>query len=155
MIQLKVNQRDYELNIDPDTPLLWVLKDHLNLNGTKYSCGVGVCGACSVLVDGSVVRSCVLSAQSVAGKSIVTIEGLDEADPLVKAVLEAWELDNVAQCGYCQPGQIINAVGVLARASELSADEVVEQMTGNLCRCGSYPRIREALIKLVRERSHA
>jgi aerobic-type carbon monoxide dehydrogenase small subunit (CoxS/CutS family) len=128
---------------DPQTPLLWVLRETLLLRGTKYGCGLGMCGACTVLVNGISVRSCVTPAASVADKAITTIEGL--STNLGHPVQRAWIAEQVAQCGYCQSGQIMSAVALLARDSNPSDEAIDEAMAGNLCRCGTYQRIRRAI----------
>lgn len=129
--------------IDPEMPLLWVLRETLRLTGTKYGCGMGQCGACTVLIDGASVRSCLIPVGSAAGKSITTIEGLsrDSSHP----VQRAWIAEQVAQCGYCQSGQILSAVALLARNSDPSDEDIDTAMAGNLCRCGTYQRIRRAI----------
>jgi isoquinoline 1-oxidoreductase alpha subunit len=148
MITLNINKKNYEIDIDPETPLLWVLRDTLNLVGTKYGCGVAQCGSCVVHLNGEAVRSCVTKVSRAAGQKVVTIEGLSEkADhPLQKAWLEL----DVVQCGYCQAGQIMSAA-VLLRENKNPTDEDIDAaMAGNICRCGTYLRIRQA-IKLAAE----
>jgi isoquinoline 1-oxidoreductase subunit alpha len=130
---------------ESDTPLLWAVREELGLTGTKFGCGIAACGACSVHVDGAVVRSCSLPIGDVAGKAIVTIEGLKGADGALHAVQQAWIEAQVPQCGYCQSGQIMAAVALIARTGKPSAAQIDEAMT-NLCRCGTYPRIREAIL---------
>jgi len=142
-MKLNVNGRDLETDAATDTPLLWVLRDHLGMTGTKYGCGMALCGACTVHVDGVATRSCVLPLAAVEGKRIVTIEGLsaDRSHP----VQQAWlELD-VPQCGYCQSGQIMSAVALLERSPAPTDEEIDVAMSGNICRCGTYPRIRKAI----------
>lgn len=143
MVNLLVNGKRYDLVVDTDTPLLWVLRDHLGLTGTKYACGIAACGACLVLVDGKPVRSCVTPAASVAGKKITTIEGLssDNSHPVQKA----WIADEVPQCGFCQSGQILAAVALLAHKPNPSDADIDAAMSEVLCRCGTYPRIRRAV----------
>jgi isoquinoline 1-oxidoreductase alpha subunit len=145
MISLTVNNKTYNLNIDPNTPLLWVLRDHLDLVGTKYGCGISQCGACTVHVNGEAVRSCTVKLSQAAGKKVVTIEGLSEdvSHPLQKAWLEL----DVAQCGYCQTGQIMTAAVLLRKNPRPSDKEIDSAMAGNICRCGTYLRIREAIHK--------
>lgn len=140
---LKINGKQKEVDVDPDTPILWVLRDHLKLVGTKYGCGVAMCGACTVHVDGTAVRSCQIPISSIGGKAITTIEGLSEnADhPLQKAWLEV----DVPQCGYCQAGQIMNAASLLESNPNPTDSEIESAMNGNLCRCGTYVRIKEAI----------
>jgi isoquinoline 1-oxidoreductase alpha subunit len=142
-ITLRVNGRDHQVTAAPDTPLLWVLRDTLDLTGTKFGCGVGMCGACTVHLDGDAVRSCVTPLSQAAGKQITTIEGLspDSSHP----VQLAWITEDVPQCGYCQSGQIMQAAALLKKTPHPSENEVIEAMNGNLCRCGTYQRIRRAI----------
>lgn len=143
MIKLTVNGRSQEVDVAGDTPLLWVLRDTLGLTGTKYGCGKALCGACTVHVDGSPIRSCITPAQSVDGKSVTTIEGLssDRSHP----VQQAWIEIDVPQCGYCQSGQIMSAVALLASNPAPTDADIDTAMVGNICRCGTYPRIRKAI----------
>lgn len=143
MIELIVNNETHRVEVDPDTPLLWVLRDILNLTGTKYSCGEGLCGACTVHLNGKAVRSCILPVSNSAGNEITTIEGLssDHSHP----IQQAWISENVPQCGYCQPGQIMSAAALLASNPHPTDDEIDKAMSGNLCRCGTYQRIRKAI----------
>jgi isoquinoline 1-oxidoreductase alpha subunit len=142
MIAFRVNGRRVEATVDPEMPLLWWLRDHAGLTGAKYGCGVGACGACTVLVDGTAMRSCVLPVSALAGRDITTIEGLAKGDRL-HPVQQAWVEEDVAQCGYCQAGQILAAVDLLKRTSD-PTDADIAAIT-NLCRCGTYPRIRKAI----------
>jgi aerobic-type carbon monoxide dehydrogenase small subunit (CoxS/CutS family) len=143
MALISVNGRSIDVDAAPDTPLLWVLRDHLAMTGTKYGCGIALCGACTVHIDGVATRSCVLPLSAVAGKRVTTIEGLS-ADRS-HAVQRAWiELD-VPQCGYCQSGQIMSAAALLAVKPGPSDTDIDAAMAGNLCRCGTYPRIRKAI----------
>jgi isoquinoline 1-oxidoreductase alpha subunit len=144
-IELSVNGAAHTVDVDPGTPLLWVLRDSLGLTGTKYGCGAGLCGACTVHVDGQAVRSCQSSVADVAGKAILTIEGLarDRRHPLQAA----WLAEQVTQCGYCQPGQIMQAAALLAKHSKPSGEDIARAMEGNLCRCGTYPRILRAILR--------
>jgi len=142
-IIVTVNTEARELDADPQTPLLWVLRDHLRLTGTKFGCGIAVCGACTVHVDGEPVRSCVTPLASVAGKNITTIEGLDT--PAGKAVQDAWIRLDVPQCGYCQSGQIMSAAALLTANSTPSDADIDTAMSGNLCRCATYVRIRQGI----------
>lgn len=144
MIALTVNGRTHNVDTAPETPLLWVLRDHLNLTGTKYGCGMALCGACTVHVDGNATRSCVTPVSTVAGKKITTIEtiGVTTAG---KAVQTAWEKLDVVQCGYCQSGQIMSAVALLARKPKPSDADIDSAMSGNVCRCATYVRIRAAI----------
>lgn len=143
LLKLNVNSALRTVDVSRDTPLLWVLRDVLELQGTKYGCGMGICGACTVLVDGSAVRSCMTDVGSVVGAAITTIEALSEnaGHPLQ----HAWELLDVSQCGYCQPGQIMAAAALLAHTPRPTDSEIDAAMSGNLCRCGTYPRIRQAI----------
>jgi isoquinoline 1-oxidoreductase alpha subunit len=145
MIKLQVNGIPTEIRADPDTPLLWVLRDGLGLTGTKFGCGRAQCGACTVHVNGVAEFSCSIKVADVAGKRVDTIEGLSPSNAVVKAVKSAWLDKDVVQCGYCQPGQIMAAVALLARNKSPSDAQIDEAMDGNLCRCGTYPRIREAV----------
>ncbi len=147
MPTLKINGKTMQVDDAPDTPLLWVLRDTLRLTGTKYSCGMGVCGACTVHVDGQPVRSCITPIALVEGKEIVTIEGVPEsrAARVAQAVQEAWERLDVVQCGYCQPGQIMSAVALLEKNPNPTDADIDAAMAGNLCRCGTYMRIRAAI----------
>jgi isoquinoline 1-oxidoreductase alpha subunit len=141
--QISVNDRMIDVDAAPDTPLLWVLRDHLAMTGTKYGCGMALCGACTVHIDGIATRSCVLPFRAVVGKRVTTIEGL--STDRSHAVQRAWiELD-VPQCGYCQSGQIMSAAALLAVKPKPSDAEIDAAMAGNLCRCGTYPRIRKAI----------
>jgi len=142
-MKLTVNGRELEADATPDTPLLWVLRDHLNLTGTKFGCGAALCGACTVHLDGAPIRSCVTPASAAAGRRVTTIEGL--STDRSHAVQRAWlELD-VPQCGYCQSGQIMSAVALLAANPAPSDADIDAAMAGNICRCGTYPRIRKAI----------
>lgn len=142
-MKLDVNGREIETDAAGDTPLLWVLRDHLGMTGTKYGCGVALCGACTVHVDGQATRSCVLPLAAVAGRRITTIEGL--STDRSHAVQQAWlELD-VPQCGYCQSGQIMSAAALLAANPAPTDADIDAAMSGNICRCGTYPRIRKAI----------
>lgn len=140
---LQVNGSEHKVNVQDDTPLLWVLRDTLDLTGTKYGCGAGLCGACTVHLDGAAVRSCVTPVSTAAGKSIATIEGLSRSGP--HPLQQAWIAEDVPQCGYCQSGQIMQAAALLAKTPHPSDEEIVNAMSGNLCRCGTYHRIRRAI----------
>ncbi|MEM9191823.1 MAG: (2Fe-2S)-binding protein [Myxococcota bacterium] len=142
-MKLKVNGQERDVDVDPETPLLWVLRDALGLKGTKFGCGAALCGACSVLRDGEVVRSCVMPVRRAEGTEIVTIEGLEE-DGKLHPVQEAWVEEQVPQCGYCQPGFIIATVGLLRHVRDPS-DEDIDRSITNLCRCGTYERVRRAV----------
>lgn len=149
LINLTVNNTQYQVKVDPATPLLWVLRDTLGLTGTKYSCGIGQCGACTVHLDGQAVRSCTLPISEVGERQITTIEGLspDGNHPLQ----QAWLAESVPQCGYCQPGQIMTAAALLTENPSPSDDEIDAAMSGNLCRCGTYQRIRHAIHRAAGE----
>ena len=144
MIKLIVNGVEHRLEVAPDMPLLWALRDHLQLTGTKYGCGIALCGACTVHIDGQPVRSCSVTAASAVGKAITTIEGLAGGDTL-HAVQGAWLNRDVAQCGYCQSGQIMTATALLSEQPQPSDADIDAAMAGNVCRCGTYQRIREAI----------
>jgi isoquinoline 1-oxidoreductase alpha subunit len=148
-INLIINGNQQTLDVDPDTPLLWVLRDQLGLTGTKFSCGMGQCGSCTVHIDGEATRSCVTPVSAVAGKDIVTIEGLspDGTHPLQRA----WEAEQVPQCGYCQPGQIMTAAALLSHTPKPSDEQINQAMAGTLCRCGTYQRIRRAIQRVIAE----
>jgi isoquinoline 1-oxidoreductase subunit alpha len=143
MISLTVNGTSQRVDVSPDTPLLWVLRDHLGLTGTKYGCGMALCGACTVHVDGQAARSCVMPISAAAGKSVLTIEGLsrDGSHPLQ----QAWIAEEVPQCGYCQSGQIMAAAVLLRENPRPSDADIDDAMSGNICRCGTYQRIRRAI----------
>src|SRR5689334_18466419 len=141
--QLLINNSPHEVEVAPDTPLLWVLRDKLNMTGTKYGCGMGLCGACTVHLDGQAVRSCQTAVSAVGSKKITTIEGLsaDNSHPVQKA----WIAEQVPQCGYCQPGQIMAAAALLKRNPNPTDKDIDGAMQGHICRCGTYPRIRKAI----------
>ncbi len=149
-MDLTINERTVPVEADEDTPLLWVLRDVLGMTGTKFGCGVALCGACTVHVDGRAVRSCVLPASRAVGKKITTIEGVG-ATPAGKAVQEAWQDIKVPQCGYCQPGQIMSAASLIAANPHPTDEDIDAAMSGNICRCGTYPRIRAAIRKAAGE----
>jgi isoquinoline 1-oxidoreductase alpha subunit len=144
MISLNVNGKPVQVDAESDTPLLWVLRDHLDMTGTKFGCGMALCGACTVHVDGAPTRSCVTPASAVAGKRISTIEAIGRT-PAGKAVQSAWVAESVPQCGYCQSGQVMAAAALLASNKNPSDAVIDEAMSGNLCRCATYPRIRSAI----------
>ena len=146
MLTLNVNGRKHKVDVEPEMPLLWVLRDHLNLPGTKYGCGVALCGACTVHVDGEPVRSCSLPVSAVVGKAVVTIEGLSQRH--LHRVQQAWIDHEVPQCGYCQTGMIMSAAALLAKKPKPTDADIDESMS-NLCRCGTYPRVREAIHALA------
>ena len=140
----QVNGKAVEIDAEPDMPLLWAIRENLAMTGTKYGCGIGACGACSVHVDGKIVRSCSIAVSEVAGKSITTIEGLGGADGKLSALQAAWVKHQVPQCGYCQSGQIMAAAALLKTSPNPSDAQIDEAMT-NICRCGTYTRIRAAI----------
>ena len=142
---LNINSTEVVVEVDPDTPMLWVLRDSLDMVGTKYGCGAGACGACTVHVDGAAVRSCQLPVSAVGNASITTIEGLAYDAGRVHPVQQAWLDHDVAQCGYCQPGQIMSAAALLAQNPNPSDADIDQFMSGNICRCGTYTRIRQAV----------
>jgi isoquinoline 1-oxidoreductase subunit alpha len=144
-IDFKVNGKPVSVEAEADTPLLWVLREELELTGTKFGCGIAACGACSVHVDGELTRSCSVPLADMAGKSVTTIEGLKSADGTLHAVQQAWIEAQVPQCGYCQSGQIMAAVALIERTGSPSDEQIDEAMT-NICRCGTYPRIRKAIL---------
>jgi aerobic-type carbon monoxide dehydrogenase small subunit (CoxS/CutS family) len=143
MVSFTVNGQTHSVDTDADTPLLWVLRDHLGLTGTKYGCGQALCGACTVHVNGAPVRSCLLPLKSLEGKSVTTIEGLSKTRD--HAVQRAWMELDVPQCGYCQSGQIMSAVALLQANPSPSDDQIDAALAGNICRCGTYTRIRKAI----------
>ncbi len=142
-IQLSINGSSHDVDVSPDTPLLWVLRDALSMTGTKYGCGMGLCGACTVHLDGEAVRACQTAVSSVGAKKITTIEGLssDNSHP----VQRAWIAEQVPQCGYCQPGQIMSAAALLGKTPHPTDEQIESAMVRNLCRCGMYQRIRKAI----------
>ena len=146
MIALNVNNKTVEVDADPNTPLLWVLRDHLQLTGTKYGCGMAQCGACTVHLEGQAIRSCVTPVSMASGKQITTIEGLAE-QTLGRNVQKAWQEIDVPQCGYCQSGQIMAATALLKQNPKPSDADITAAMDGNICRCGTYNRIRAAIHK--------
>jgi isoquinoline 1-oxidoreductase alpha subunit len=143
MASLSLNGRTVNVDAAPDTPLLWVLRDHLGMTGTKYGCGAALCGACTVHVDGVPTRSCVTPVSAVAGKKVTSIEGLN--GKVATAVQAAWDKHQVPQCGYCQSGQVMAATALLTRTPKPSDADIVQAMSGNLCRCGTYGRIQAAI----------
>jgi isoquinoline 1-oxidoreductase subunit alpha len=140
---LRVNGSERKVKVSPDTPLLWVLRDTLQLTGTKFGCGAGLCGACTVHLDGAAVRSCSTPVSQAAGKSVMTIEGL--SDKGLHPLQQAWIAEQVPQCGYCQAGQIMEAAALLTKNPQPSDDQITQAMSGNICRCGTYDRIRRAI----------
>jgi isoquinoline 1-oxidoreductase subunit alpha len=143
-MQLEVNGQAHTFDAQPDTPLLWALRDVLRMTGTKFGCGMGLCGACTVHVDGQPVRSCITQVSTVAGKKITTIEAM-ASDDVGKRLQGAWLELGVPQCGYCQPGQIMSAAALLRKNAKPQDKDIDDAMSGNICRCGTYPRIRAAI----------
>ena len=143
MLSLKVNGREHEVDVDADTPLLWVLRDTLGLVGTRYGCGAALCGACTVHIDGEAARSCVTPASAAAGSEITTIEGVSGKE--AHAVQTAWQQLDVVQCGYCQSGQIMTAVALLSQNDKPTDQDISDTMSANICRCATYQRIRAAV----------
>lgn len=144
MVTLTINNKKHQVDVDPNMPLLWAIRDIVGLTGTKYGCGNGVCGSCTILLDGSPIRSCLTPVSIADGKDILTIEGVENEN---KVLQEVWEDLNVPQCGYCQSGQIISAVALLKENSSPTNDDIDAAMSGNICRCGTYDRIRKAIHK--------
>ena len=142
-VTFKLNGQERSLDIDPDTPLLWAVRDHVGLTGSKFGCGIASCGACTMHVDGVPVRSCSTAVSDVEGAEVTTIEGLES--PVAKAVQDAWEKLEVVQCGYCQSGQIMSAVALLSETPKPSDEDIDAAMSGNVCRCATYVRIRAAI----------
>ena len=143
-MKLNINNKAYEVNVSEDMPLLWVLRDYLELTGTKYGCGIGQCGACTIHLDGTPTKSCLLPIGEVSNKKIITIEGLEKKGEL-HPVQKAWITEDVPQCGYCQSGQIMSAVALIENNPNPSDEEINQAMQGNICRCGTYVRIRKAI----------
>ena len=148
-IALTVNGQAVSVTAEPDTPLLWVLREHLKLTGTKFGCGSGLCGACTVHIDGKAVRSCQIAAAQVQGRKVTTIEGLSGGG--VHPLQRAWIAEQVPQCGYCQSGQIMQAAELLASNRNPTREQIAAHMDGNICRCGTYPRIVRAIERAARE----
>jgi isoquinoline 1-oxidoreductase alpha subunit len=147
---LTINGKSVDVHAEPGTPLLWVLRGELHQNGSKFGCGMALCGACTVHLDGEPVRSCVIPLSEVGNRAVTTIEGL--SGPLIDALRQAWTDVDVAQCGYCQSGQLMSAVALLARNSNPTDADIDQAMNGNLCRCGTYPRIRQAILQAAKKK---
>jgi len=141
MIHLEINGKHHSVDVSPDVPLLWVIREHLRLTGTKFGCGIGMCGSCTIHINDKAERSCQIPAGDAEGKKITTIEGL----PVDHPVKMAWISEQVPQCGYCQPGQIMQAADLLAHDKDPSDEKIISAMEGNLCRCGTYPHIKRAI----------
>ncbi len=157
MLTLIVNNQEYRVDVAPDMPLLWALRDVIGLTGTKYSCGIGMCGSCTVHIDGEALRSCVVPVSDVVGRQIMTIEGLSSSNSFGvdqddrHPIQQAWLDENVSQCGYCQPGQIMTAVSLLNQNPTPTDSDIDEAMSATLCRCGTYQRIRRAIHRAAGE----
>jgi len=151
MVQLTVNGKAQKIDIDPETPVLWAVREQLGLNGTKFGCGASLCGACTVHIDGEPVRSCVTPLSEAEGKEVTTIEGIAAPDGTLHAVQKAWIKHQVPQCGYCQSGQIMSAVALLKENSDPSDADIDAAMAGNVCRCGMYTRIKAAIKTAAQE----
>jgi isoquinoline 1-oxidoreductase alpha subunit len=149
-IDIEVNGKPFLIEADPTTPLLWVIREELGLTGTKFGCGIGACGACSVHIDGEIARSCRIPVAAVAGKHILTIEGVSAPNGTLHLVQQAWIDAQVPQCGYCQSGQIMAAVALIKKTALPSSTDIDQAMT-NICRCGTYPRIRKAIMAATRQ----
>ncbi len=147
MIHLDINGKRHAVDVNPDVPLLWVIREHLKLTGTKFGCGIGMCGSCTVHIDGKAQRSCQVPVGDARGKKITTIEGIPEDHPVKKA----WVRKQVPQCGYCQSGQIMQAIALLSEEREPDEEKILNAMEGNLCRCGTYPSIKRAIRLAARE----
>jgi len=144
MIKLKINNKEFEIDASPDTPILWAIRDFIGLTGTKYGCGKGLCGSCTVLLNGKPIRSCITPVSSVADKNIITIEGVAGENKYLQL---AWKEYNVPQCGYCQPGQLVSALALLNNNPMPSDKDINSALSGNICRCGTYTRIKKAIHK--------
>ncbi len=147
MANLEINGKNYQVDTGPEVPLLWVIREHLKLTGTKFGCGIGMCGSCTVHIDGQAKRSCQVPVGEAQGKKITTIEGLADTHPVIKA----WIKEQVPQCGYCQSGQIMQAAALLAEDPHPTEEKIIDAMNGNLCRCGTYPRIKRAIKTAAKE----
>ena len=149
MINISVNGTNYQVDVPLDTPILWVLRDELELTGTKYGCGLGVCGSCTVLMDGKAIRSCITPVSLVKDKELISIEGVGIENTSLQ---KAWQELNVPQCGYCQPGQLVSALALLKETPEPTDEDIDKAMSGNICRCGTYVRIRKAIHRAASEK---
>lgn len=144
MAKLNINGKEFEFEASPDMPILWAIRDFVGLTGTKYGCGKGICGSCNVILDGNIIRSCITPISLAEGKSIITIEGVENEN---KYLQQAWQDLNVPQCGYCQPGQLVSALALLNDNPIPTDDDINTAMSGNICRCGTYTRIKKAIHK--------
>ncbi|MBC87570.1 MAG: (2Fe-2S)-binding protein [Bdellovibrionaceae bacterium] len=149
MIEFELNGSKVQVDVPPDTPLLWVLREELELTGTKFGCGKALCGSCTIHINGSATRSCVMPISAVSGSSITTIEGIQQND--LHPVQKAWVRNNVPQCGYCQSGQIMQAISLIENSEKITENQLLEGINGNLCRCGTYNKIKTALIEAAEE----
>ncbi|RXK13957.1 (2Fe-2S)-binding protein [Halarcobacter mediterraneus] len=150
MKNIIINSKQFDIsNIPEDTPLLWAMRDYLNLTGTKFGCGVSMCGACTILLEGKAIRSCQTPLSEVIGKSVITIENKEDKE--VNTLRKYWKEEDVAQCGYCQPGQIMNAAGLLKSNTKPTENQIIEAMNGNVCRCGTYNKIKTAIYNASKE----
>ncbi len=158
MITLTINGKRHDLDVDPGTPLLWAIREQTGLTGTKFGCGIAQCGACTVHLNGAPIRSCVTTVQAAANQNITTIEGIASTESGLHAIQQAWIDEQVPQCGYCQSGQIMSAVALLSENPAPSDEDIDRAMSGNVCRCGTYPRIRKGIKRaaamLAEERSN-
>ena len=150
MINFELNGHPVQVTADGDTPLLWVIRDHLKLKGSKFGCGMGLCGACSMLVDGESTRTCILPIAAVQGRSVITIEGIGNKE-MLSTLQTAWVAASVPQCGYCQSGQLISATALLSKNSNPSDSDIDAGMSGNICRCGTYPNIKKAIKQAAKQ----
>ena len=155
MISLSINDKSYEIEADPETPILWVIRDIIGLTGTKFGCGIAQCGACTIHLDGVAIRSCVIPISAVGSKKFTTLEGINSSDGELHPVQAAWISEQVPQCGYCQSGQIMSATALLSRNSSPTDNDIDQAMSGNICRCGAYGRIRKGIKKAALEMSEA
>lgn len=150
MISFELNGKPVQVDAEADTPLLWAVRDHLKLKGSKFGCGMGLCGACSMIVDGESTRTCILPLSAVKGRKVTTIEGIGSPE-MLSTLQQAWVDASVPQCGYCQSGQIISATALLSKNSHPTDDDIDNAMSGNICRCGTYPNVKKAIKKAASE----
>lgn len=150
MISFELNGQTVQVDAAPDTPLLWTIRDHLKLKGSKFGCGMGLCGACSMLVDGESTRTCILPLAAVQGRKVTTIEGIGHPE-MMSTLQSAWVEASVPQCGYCQSGQLVSATALLSKNSNPSDEEIDNAMSGNICRCGTYPNIKKAIKQAAKD----